>query len=83
MEEKFLININYNGKEMDFTAQLWAQGISYKFKVMIDGTEVFFEPDEEGSYRAVRMPWQEMSDMEKLNKKLLGIIAAKIEEILS
>jgi len=52
MDEAFTLNIDYKGKNYDFTAELLVQGYTYKFKVLIQDTEVFYEPDEEGNYNA-------------------------------
>jgi len=50
---------------------------------MIAETEVFFEPDEEGHYRSVKMPWQEEKQIEKIDRDLLREIGQKIEAVLA
>jgi len=83
MTEPFILSVNHNSQELEFTAQLLLQGYTHKFKVLIDQAEVFFEPDEEGHYRAVKMPWQDQRDLEKIDRGLLSAIQQKIESILS
>ena len=83
MTEPFILSVNHNSQELEFTAQLLLQGYTHKFKVLIDQAEVFFEPDEEGHYRAVKMPWQEQRGLEKIDQGLLSAIQQKIESILS
>ena len=83
MTDPFTLTINYKGEERDFTAQLLLQGYTHKFKVLIDQLEVFFEPDEEGIYRAIKMPWQTEKDLEKIDKHLLKEIQQKIAGILA
>lgn len=56
MTDEFTLSVNYKGQEHHFTARLIMQGYAHKFQVMVYETEVYFEPDEEGSYRAVKMP---------------------------
>ena len=56
MTDEFDLIIDYRGEQKHFPANLMLQGYTHKFKVIIDNKEVFFEPDEEGSYRAVLMP---------------------------
>jgi hypothetical protein len=51
--------------------------------VPVDGLEIFFAPNEEGSYRAVKMPWQEKKQFEKVDRNLLQAIQEKIEYILA
>ncbi|MBS1598889.1 MAG: hypothetical protein JST75_11755 [Bacteroidetes bacterium] len=83
MTDPFTLTVFYKSHERDFIAQLLPLGYSHKFKVLIDDTEVFFEPDEEGSYRAIKMPWQDEKDLIRIDRMLLQAIQEKIEEILS
>jgi hypothetical protein len=82
MNEPFVLTVQYKAEELDFTAWLLLQGFTHKFKVLINQTEVFFEPDEEGLYRAVKMPWQEQRELEKIDKQLLSQIQQKIQEVI-
>jgi hypothetical protein len=82
MDESFILTVQYKLKEQDFTAWLLLQGFTHKIKVLINETEVFFEPDEEGQYRAVKMSWQEQKDLEKIDKVLLSQIQQKIQDIV-
>lgn len=82
MTDPFTITINYKGAQRDFTAQLLLQGYSYKFKVLIDELEVFFEPDDDGSFRAIKMPGQDQKALEKLDKQLLFEIQQQLESII-
>ncbi|HSZ85943.1 MAG TPA: hypothetical protein VK787_07920 [Puia sp.] len=82
MTDPFTITINYNDSQQDFAAQLLQQGYSYKFKVLIDELEVFFEPDDEGSFRVIKMPGQDQKALEKLDKKLLFEIQQQLESII-
>jgi hypothetical protein len=83
MTQPFIIAVSFNGEEKEFTAQYLPMGYSHKFKVTVGATEVFFEPDEDGSYRAAMMPGQDQKEMEKINRGLLQLLAEKIQEILS
>ena len=83
MTDPFIITVTYKGKPTDFDAQLVVQGYSHKFKVLISKTEVYFEPDEEGLYRAVRMPGQDEKEIAAIDRGLLELITGKIAEILA
>lgn len=83
MTDQFDLIIDYKGEQKSFPATLLLQGYTHKFKIMINGKEVFFEPDEEGTYRALRMPWQDEKDLEKIDKNLLRAIQEKIQVILA
>ena len=83
MTDSFILTVEYAGEPQDFAAELILHGYSHQFKVNVHETEVFFEPDEEGSYRAIRMPWQEEGALAKIDKRLLGSIQEKISAILA
>ncbi|HLK28521.1 MAG TPA: hypothetical protein VKT28_08070 [Puia sp.] len=83
MNEPFILTVHYQSADHDFTGWLLLQGYSHKIKVLINDTEVFFEPDEEGGYRAVKMPWQEIKDLEKIDKHLLLLLQEKIQEVVT
>jgi hypothetical protein len=83
MTDEFDLIIDYKGEQKHFPARLQLQGYTHKFKVMIEGKEIFFEPDEEGSYRALRMPWQDEKELQKIDQHLLRAIQEKIESILA
>ena len=50
---EFELPVNYNGKELLFPANLLQFGYSYKIEVVINGTKVSFERDEERNWRAL------------------------------
>jgi hypothetical protein len=83
LTDEFDLIINYGGERKHFPANLLLQGYTHKFKVIIDAKEVFFEPDEEGSYRAVIMQGQDEKVLSKIDKNLLRAIQEKIESILA
>ncbi len=83
MAEDFIIEIIHEGESLSFTARLLQQGYSHKFEVTINDKPVFFEPDDAGSYRVVKMPWQNEKELLNINKTLLAEISKKIEAILS
>jgi len=83
MTDSFILSVNYKGTALDFTAQLMLQGYTHKFKVLINTTDVYFEPDEEGIYRAIKMPGQEEKDLAAIDRDLLSLIQQKITTILA
>jgi hypothetical protein len=83
MTEDFVIEIMHKGEGLGFTARLLQQGYSHKFEVMVGDIPVYFEPDDAGSYRVVKMPWQNEKELLNIDKTLLAEISGKIEAILS
>lgn len=83
MNDEFIITIIYKGGERHFPTKLLLQGFTHKFQVSLPETDVFFEPDEEGHYRAVKMPGQEEKTLLKIDREMLAGIQEKIEAILT
>jgi len=82
MTDPFILTVNYKGHDSDYPAQLLLLGYTHKFKVQVNETEVYFEPDEEGQYRVVQAPGQETAAMAAIDHVLLGLLQQKIAEIL-
>ena len=82
MEEPFILTVTYKAEEKDFKGWLLLQGFTHKIKVLIGETEVYFEPDDDGGYRAVMMPWQNQKELEKIDKLLLSLLSRKIQELV-
>ena len=53
MTDTFQLPVDFNGQESEYPAQIMRFGYTSKVLVTVNGTEVTFEPDEEGSYRAL------------------------------
>lgn len=83
MTEPFMLTVNYKGSGTDYPAQLMLLGYSHKFKVQVNGNEVYFEPDEEGLYRVVQMPGQDVETLMAIDPQLLALLQQKLVEILS
>ena len=81
MNEPFDITFLFGGKDVSFTAKLLQYGYSHKISVDVHGSEVFFEPDEEGHYRAIIEP-AELEKNRHISIPLLKGISEAIEAIL-
>ena len=56
MAETFTITVSWKNQDRQFQAELRMFGYTYKIAVMVDDTEVIFEPDEERNFRAMVPP---------------------------
>ncbi|CAN5698659.1 hypothetical protein BH10BAC2_BH10BAC2_14840 [soil metagenome] len=83
MTDEFILSVEHNGQEHQLKANMIPQGYTHKFRVIIDEAELFFEPDEEGCYRAVMMPGQDEKELLKINRGLMQAIQESIEKILA
>ena len=81
MEDPFIISVNYKGETRDYQAQLIVHGYTHRYKIWIDEAEIFFEPDEEDSYRAISMQLQDQKALEKIDKDLLFALQQELQSI--
>lgn len=78
MDNEFEIPVVYKGEEIMFPAKLLAYGYTHKIEVDINGTTIFYEPDEERNYRALINV-----DDGKTNIELVKLIAESLHKILT
>jgi len=78
MDERFLLEVTYQGELLKYDAELRSAGYVHKIAVDVDGVTVIFEPDEEGSYRALVTPEQLEDKNTRLEYGLLQVIAAQL-----
>ncbi len=82
MDEPFTLTVNYKGQQYDFEMELIVTGYTYKFKTLVNDTEVFFERDDAGEFRAL-VPNADTKQSHALDAGLLQAIAQQLEAILS
>jgi len=80
MEQTFFIPVIYEGEEIDFEASFQPYGYTYRIAVDLFGTSILFEPDEEGSYRALISP-DEIIKSNAINRELLSAIIRVLETV--
>lgn len=80
MAQTFFIPVIHGGQETDFEASIRPYGYTYRIAVDLFGTEVVFEPDEEGSYRALISPDQIIVNS-SINRELLAAIIQVLETV--
>ncbi len=82
MTDPFTIIVSLRGEEREFTAQWQPYGYTHRFTVQVGELTVFFEPDEEGRYRAVIAPGQDEAAVKTAGKNWLEAIQHTIEAVL-
>ena len=82
MTDPFVLTVSLRGEERTFNTQWGPWGYTHRFTVEIDSLTVFFEPDEEGSYRAIVAPGQDESQIKAIDKAWLEAIRETIEDTL-
>lgn len=78
--DELTLPLIFDGKEMELPLQMYAYGYTFRVKVLFGETEVIFEPDEEGSYRALVDPGQ-IDENKMLNPRLLQATAEALEKL--
>ena len=82
MEEQFDLPVHYKGDQYIFKGALIVHGYTYKFNVDVNGQTIIFEPDEEGTYRAVINPI-DLESNKNIDIGLLKKIAGVLWEIVN
>ena len=81
MEDVFEIAVPYKNGEVIVPARLLVQGYTYKIEATINGSPIWFEPDEERNFRAVFPPDAEASATPP-DGALLQAVATALQEAL-
>jgi len=71
--DELLLPVNYQGRELEFPVKMYSYGYTFRVEVLIGETVVIFEPDEEGSYRA-------LAD-KAMDVGLLKVVARALEKL--
>lgn len=82
MDDSFQIPVTFKGKDELYTASLITYGYSYKIQVEIDAQKIFFEPDEEKSFRAI-VDYESRTQTRDIDPLLLKAIAESLQRLLS
>ena len=82
MDEPIMITVLYEGEERNLEVQLQLTGYTHRFLVVIDGVDIYFEPDEERQYRAI-IPPEQADRARKIDRDLLQAVADTLHEVLS
>jgi len=80
MNEPFTIAVVYEGTEYEFKARFERWGYTHRIAVLINDITFAFEPDEEGSYRAIADPGLNAFSA-TVNVNLLQIVAEKLAKL--
>lgn len=81
MDDYFIIPVSVDRKELEFEGRLLLQGYIHRIEVTVGEVPVLFEPDEEGSYRALVTAEQLEGKGRNLNRKVLQAIAEVLENL--
>jgi hypothetical protein len=78
--DELVLPLTYKGKEIELPVKIYPYGYIHRVEIAIEDTVIIFEPDEEGSYRALVTP-EQMENSKMLSADLLMIIAGALEKL--
>jgi len=70
--DSILISVIKDGKSYEFEAQLSSSAYSYRFSILVNDHEIYFEPDEERNLRAIIPSGIELKSQQLELVKLIG-----------
>jgi len=79
MSELLELPVHFEDEELKFGMEMMNWGYTHRFKIIVNGIEYFFEPDEEGFYRAVSEDYLKHSSQ---NTELLRAIGETLGELM-
>lgn len=83
MEEPFQLPVSYKGHDHSYEAQLHLRGYTYQIRVTVEGTDIYYERDEEGAFRAVLANDAAEKEIQKIDRELLEAIMQQLEALLA
>ena len=82
MTDSFILTVSLRGEEREFATEWQPWGYTHRFTVQVGAVAIFFEPDEEGRYRAIIAAEQDEQAVKAIDKAWLEAIQQTIEETL-
>jgi hypothetical protein len=80
MDHDLEVPVNYKNQKLIFIATFIQFGYSYKFEVNVNGTVVFFEPDEERNFRAIIDPND--NGNRNIDRELIELILESLIQVM-
>jgi hypothetical protein len=79
MNEILDLPVHYQNEELVFCMEMIKWGYTHRFKINVNGFEYFFEPDEEGVYRAISEDFLKHASQDT---ELLKVIGETLGELM-
>ncbi|RYD93352.1 MAG: hypothetical protein EOP54_19340 [Sphingobacteriales bacterium] len=78
--DELVLPVTCNGTNMELPLKMYAYGYTFRIEVLIGEESVIFEPDEEGSYRALSVNVQ-FEKGKLLDLSLLKAVVTALEKL--
>ena len=76
--DDLVLPLTYNGVDLELPLKMYRYGYVHRFEIEIENIPIIFEPDEEGSFRALISPEQ----MVKNRNLSIGLLGAIVEALV-
>jgi len=80
MEDSFVIDVAFAGKDYNVEVRLISTGYIHRFITIINDIEVIYEPDEERNYRAT-VNEAAISKLRDADKELIKAVAERLRDL--
>jgi len=79
MDESFELPVTYGGKDLVLPARLMKRGYVYRIELELNGTPVYFERDEDQSWRALIDP--DTASGQKVDANLVRAVMEVLQSV--
>ena len=79
MDESFELPVTYGGKDLVLPARLTKRGYVYRIELELNGTPVYFERDEDQSWRALIDP--DTAGAQKVDANLVRAVMEVLQSV--
>ena len=81
MPEQFMLPLMYKSESREYPTTLIRLPYTYQLQVEVDDQKLFFEPDDSGEFRLVKMLWQNEEDIKKIDSGLINRIIETLNSL--
>ncbi len=81
MPDQFSFPLKYKDEVIEYLVTLVRFPYSYQLQIEVENQTLAFEPDDSGGFRLIRLPWQNESDIKKIDVRLIEIIIENLNTI--
>jgi hypothetical protein len=81
MPDEFALPIIYNQDQLEFPCTIIRLPYTYQLQIEVGRQKLFFEPDDRGEFRVVKMPWQDENGIRQIDPRLVQVIITELNKL--
>ncbi len=78
MPDEFVLPITYNQDRLELPCTIIRLPYTYQLEIEVNGQKLFFEQDDSGEFRVVKMPWQDQHQIKRIDSRLIQAIITEL-----